>query len=79
MLHLGMLLPYMRILDKAGKRLASDNYSSLYGLSISNDEKKAFYNTDCRCQYHKTFFASSWTLLQNKLERFSLPSKLRIY
>ncbi len=45
MLHLGMLWPYMRILEKAGKGLASDNYSSLYGLSISDDEKKVFFIT----------------------------------
>jgi hypothetical protein len=54
------------------KVIASYKHSSLFGLIISNKEKK-FYNIDIWCQHFKPF-SSSLTKRLNKLEHLSLES-----
>jgi hypothetical protein len=52
------------------KVLAKYKHSSLFGLFISNEEKK-FYNIDTRCQYYKTIFSSTDAELKKGRERVS--------
>jgi hypothetical protein len=54
------------------KVIASYKHFSLFGLVISNKEKK-FYNIDIWCQHFKPF-SSSLTKRPNKLEHLSLES-----
>ncbi len=63
------------------KVTTSYKHSSLFGLIISDEEKK-FYNIDIRCQSYKTFFSSSLMAGKNKVQCFhlaSFPGKSNVY
>ncbi len=69
---LGKLLVLPANVRPDWKVFARCKYSSLFGLVISNKEKK-FYNIDSRHQCYETFFSLLLMLRTIKLECLSLP------